>query len=741
MGNSGDERLDQEFFFTWAGASEAWEHLRVVSFVGHEALSEIYWFEIELHRHSDAPDVSVEDLIGAAAALKISTRTDPPWRLVHGVIASAIELGDVKDGTRYRVVIKPPIVRDTVAIKSFIHLEKTIRTIVEDTLTRPAGTSMKQGAGAIPAVGDGLGAYAAPSMTFEWRVQNAERIDDPEARPYCVQYLESDWAFVSRLLEEDGICYHFEHGEGECRVVFSDTDASRISVNGTLGPNILGREIPRWHAGGRLRPKSVFLDDYNWRKPQMPLGVGSRSGSTDFGTVEYPGRYEASQQTGQILADAREERFDSERRYSSAEGRCRILAAGSVFELEHTKDKFNGKYLVTAIDHEGHELGWFTDPPADLPPYRHRFECLPSPSTFRPAMVTPRPRIYGTQTALVVAEPGSDAEINVGGPADIGCVRVQFQWDSLYSLREGEPHSCWIRVSQFFAGNNHGALWHPRVGNEVIVEFLHGDPDLPIVTGRVYNGTNVAPENATARPTYSAIQSLTSPYDGNYNKMSFEDLQGEELIHIHAARDMTIDIERNYTRNTKAHDAENAGSQSISVGSWQTIDVADTQKITVGTEQTIDVGTKQTIKTGANQEMTIGADQIVKIATNQAVTVGSKSGLVAGAMIIRKSPIIKIGGFTLVHARGGAAILLQSGGFAILSAPSVKIAGSAEIDMIGGKITIFGSSTDVKSSSTTTVAGPTVKVEGAVVDVSASTVNINGTGVVNVKGGSVNLNC
>jgi type VI secretion system secreted protein VgrG len=717
---------DQEFFFTWDGAEEGWEHLRVISFSGYEALSEPYWFEIELHRHADAPDVNVADLIGSAAALKLETRTQPAWRIIHGVISSAVELGDVDRGGRYRVVLKPPFVRDTIAILSWIHLDKTIRAIVTDTVQRAAGAAMKEAGGVIAPVGDKLAPYTEPSMTFEWRVLDTERLDDPEARPYCVQYQEPDWAFVSRLLEEDGIAYHFEHGEGECRVVFSDSDSSRVKMEGgPVGPNILGREIPVWRAGGRLRPRSVALNDYNWRKPQMSLFAESRSGSTDFVTTEYPGRYEASADTGTMLANAREERFDTERRYSSAEGRCRMLGAGSIFELDHPKDKFNGSYIVTAIHHEGRERGWFVDSPDDFQPYRQQFECLPSPSAFRPARITPRPRIFGTQTAVVTAEPGSDAEINVGGPANIGCVRVRFQWDLLLSMRQGEPTSCWIRVSQFFAGRSHGAMWHPRVGDEVIVEFLHGDPDRPIVTGRVYNGTNVSPEDATARPTYSAIHSLTSPYDGNYNKMSFEDLQGEELIHIHAARDMTIDIERNYTRNTKAHDAENAGSQSISVGSTQTIDV----------------GTKQTITTGANQEITVGADQINEISGNQSTHVGGKSGLLADVMIIERSPAIKIGGFTLVHARGGSIIFLESGGFAVLTAPSVKIGGTSEVDVVGGKVTVIGTSTDVSSTSTTTVAGPTVKVEGAVVEVDAATVNINGSGVVNVKGGSINLNC
>jgi type VI secretion system secreted protein VgrG len=761
----------REFFFSWQGAARAWDHLRVLSFRGHEALSELYWFEIELHRDADVPDVNVEDLIGAPAALKMMTRTEPGWRVVHGVISSAVELGDVTRGGRYRVLLSPPFMKHTIARVSFIYLEKTLRTIVEKTLERAWGPAMQKASGAIAETSGDLTSYSAPKMTFEWRVLDVARLDDPEARPYCVEYLESAWAFVSRLLEEEGIAYHFEHSDAECRVVFTDADASRITVKGALGPTILGREIPSWHAGGRLRPRSVNLDDYNWRNPPMALGAESRSAPTDFATMEWPGRYEASAQTGVTLANAREERFDTERRYSSAEGRCRLLSAGSVFQLEHPKDKFDGQYLVTAIEHEGYELGWFADR-NDMVPYRQRFECAASggakPTIYRPARLTPQPRIYGTQTAIVTAEPGSNAEINVGGPSDIGCVRVRFLWDAFNSLRENEPTSCWIRVSQFFAGSrDHGALWHPRVGDEVIVEFLHGDPDRPLVTGRVYNGTNLPPHspagNPTVRPTYSAIHSLTSPYNGNYNKLSFEDLQGEELIHVHAARDETEDIERNYTRNTKAHDAENAGTQSIHVGEWQTIDVGTWQRITTGTDQTIEVGANQTIQVKANQTIGVGgtetitvkgnqtinakSDQYInvtglqkmEIGGNQSIHVVGKSGLLADAMIIKRSPIVKIGGFAIIHEKAGSIMFLESGGSAVLKAPETIVNGTSEVTVLGGDVKVLGPTVDIHG--VIKIHGPTVTIEGAIIDVKAATVNITGDGVVNVKGGTINLNC
>ena len=736
--------LDQEFFFAWEGAdsSNPWRHLRVVEFHGREAISELYMFELQLHRDEDALDVNVEDLIGSQAALKLFTRTEPAWRIIHGVITSAVELGDVRRGSRYRVELRPPFVRSSIVKTNYVHIERRIRTAIDETLVRePLGAGLEEVSGTGKLVThDQLDRYTPPKLRYEWRILDETRLDDPEARPYCVQYAESDWAFVSRLLEEEGISYHFEHGDDECRVVFTDFDGGRVKEGEPLSPDIAGREIPRWNAGARLRPRSVFLDDYNWRKPQLELGTASRSGVTPFTTFAHPGRYEHSKQTGEILATVREQRFDSERQYSSAEGRCRVLGAGSVFRLEHPKEKFNGSYLVTAVHHQGRERGWFGDEEGQFEPYMQQLECLrcgsagsPGESSFRPARLTPMPRIYGTQTAVVTADPSApDAEINVGGPHNLGCVRVLFRWDLAGAARfeKGEPTSCFVRVSQFFAGSNHGALWHPRVGDEVIVECLDGDPDQPIITGRVYNGRNHAPANATERPTYSAIQSLTSPHNGNYNLIAFEDLQGEEEISMHAARDMKIDIERNYTRNTKAHDAINAGSQSISVGSTQTIDVGTTQTITVGADQTITVGGPQTINANSGET--------INVTGNQTFIITGKQLVAAGVKILGTAPTILFKA-DLFHAKGGSIAALTSDGTAAVIAPTTQLVGksdltasSAAVKIVGGTVKVSGSSVDVEG-------GP-VKIKGSPVDISGGTINIKG-GTVNVTGGPIKLNC
>lgn len=749
-----------ELCFAWEGASHPrgpWHHLRVLELEGDEALSEPYRFTIELVREPDAPDVEVDELVGARAALLMATRTEPAHRIVHGIVGEAVELGEMELGTRYRVVLVPPFARAAMMRKSLIHLDKTLEQIIDATLQRQS-----LGAGLSPstersveASGDAT-SYEPARATYAWRILDDVRLRDPEARPYCVQYDESDLHFVSRLLEEEGIAYHFEHSEQECRLVLTDFDAgrARLEPNEPLGPGRLGREVFRWHAGRSLRPRSAHLDDYNWRKPRLDLRAQSPSGVTDFTDIEHPGRYEHSRETGERLAEKREQRFDTERQHASAESHCRLLGAGTAFTLEHPTSKLAGDYLVTRVHHQASQRGSFGAEPGERDPYRCRIECLrcgrtgeTGESHFRPARKTPRPRIYGTQTAFVTAEPhAQDAEINVGGPEAVGCVRLRFHWDMDSGRHAEEPTSCWVRVSQLFAGANHGALWHPRVGNEVVVTFLDGDPDRPLVTGRVYDGVNRPPEDPTARPTYSAIKSLTSPYDGNYNLIAFEDLQGSEEITLHAARDFNTNVERDCSRGVGQHEKIAVeGDQTVTIGGSQTTSIGAGHSVTVGGSQStmvaatlgetatdIGMSASANIAGSAGADVTFGAKADVKLdaganvaanaGTDVTLGAGGNVGMAAGANV----------GLTAC-----AALEASAGSAATVSAPIISLNGSAVTSAHGGATLLLESGAVVQMSAggVVTVSAPTVNVTGGGTD------NVSGGGDVNITGGSVNLNC
>lgn len=720
-----------EFFFAWDGANHPdgpFLHLRVLEIRGHEAMSTLSSFEVELVRPPDAPDVDPTDLIGRRCALRFVTRTTPASRLIHGVIVAAEELGEIENGTRYRVDVAPPLARAAMMKKSIIYLEKTIKQIIEEVLTRTAlGAGLELNDGRELEEDDGdASSFQPATATFTWRVIDEARIMDPKVRPYCVQYDETDFAFVSRLLEEEGIAYHFEHGKGECLMVMSDFDGGRTLLRdgGPVGPGILGREVLHWHSGVRLRPRSVAMLDFSWQKPALDLGAVSPAGITDFMTFEQPGRYEVSKETGEILARKREERLDTEREYVSAEGRFRALSAGSVIELEHPTAKLNGEYLVVSVRHVVRQRGSFSAG-STAPPYENRFECIrrgargaPAESRFRPQRVTPRPRIVGSQTAIVTADPSAPgAEINVGGPADIGCVRVRFHWDVDIGRLTKEPSSCFVRVSQFFAGASHGALWNPRVGHEVIVDFLDGDPDRPIITGRVYNGANLSPHNATAKPTISAIKSLTSPEDGTFNAIVFEDAAGQQEIAIHASRDMTTTVTRDASRSVGLDDKTTvSGSQSVSVTGGQSTSAGS---ISMGSGSVISLDAKTTVSAHAGVDVKIQGGSIVSVRA-PCVDVGATTiKMNAGGTLEAKAPTMTLAATGKLSA---TAPTLEAGGGAV-----VRV-GAVVIEVIGSGVVIITSPA-------------AVVVRGAVVDVEGGVVNVKGGGAVNLTGSSVNLNC
>lgn len=725
-----------DIHFGFEGADDpdgAYAHLLVTELTGEEEMSRPFEYTLELVRRTESLDVDPYYLVGARCTLRIRTQTKPEVRLVHGIIASAEQFGDVADGARYTIKMRSPMTQASLMKKSLVYLDKTLREIIDATLTR---TSL--GAGLVPSTNaadepdEALPqSYEPITPTYAWRIADCPRLDDKTAHPYCVQYQESDMDFVSRLLEEEGISYHYEHTAKECILVLSDYDGGRTKLEGgPLAAHLTGREVVRFSTAAAFLPRSVAMVDYNWEKPSLELMALSTSGATQFTTVEYPGRYQDSKETGQLLANAREQQFDTGRQTARGESRCRALGAGMVFELEHAVGKFSGEYLVTQASIRAHQRGNFGEGHGEKH-YECTFSCIRrgdmgaednpvKESNFRPERKTPRPKIYGSQTAIVTADPSAtDAEINVGGPSDLGCVRVRFYWDFDTGRHAKEPTSCWVRVSQFFAGGSHGALWHPRVGNEVVVEFLEGDPDRPIITGRVYNALQVSPQNATQKPTVSEIRSLTSPEDGTFNSILFDDDAGKQEINIHASRDMNTSVVHDSSRTVGNNESISVtGSQSTSAGSVS-ISSGSTVSISATTEMTETAGAKMTMEA-----------PIINVTGGSNLNASAPWIDVSGGSKIRAgAPIVEVNGPTT----------MLNSTVTVLSASSSFIGKSPNVVLQGTLTTVEGSTIAINGGSITIKGGP-IKIEGATVDVSGGTVNVTGSGNVNIKGATINLN-
>lgn len=786
-----------------------WGHLEVLWFHGHEGISELYRYEITVLAKNPNADVDLSKLIGARATLRIRTYAEPAYRLVHGVISEAEDLSSVPEGMVYRLVLMPPLVRACHRQRSRIFLDKTIRRILDAVVTSDPNYVKADGLSLDPVeVADP--SYTPAKDRYTWRISDTPRLDQTNARPFCVEYVETDHNFMSRLLEDEGVSYHFEQGEDTCLLVLSDRDAGRTKLQpfDPLGVNIQGRAVQTVKLGARLRPSVVRLHEYEWRKPSLDMAAQAEEPSPvqeQLFEEHYPGGYVESPAQGAPLASARMDRLAVEAEYASFASNCRLLGAGMIFSLDYPKPRYEGEYLVTKIDVYGEQAGAATiamaiglDKELQGKPYDSRIECARrltdlggvGESRFRPARAARRPRIHGSQTAFVTAEPGSQAEINVGGPLgdEIGCVRLRFPWDKEETRLAKEPSSCWIRVSQFFAGAGQGAVFHPRVGVEVIVEYLEGDPDRPIVTGRVYNGQNRPPVTSKGAATESTMKTFSSPGAGNFNEIYFQDAAGREQIRLEAARnyDMIVDHDRsesvandgssdvgnNRSESTGVNRSTSVGSNNMEiVGMNESVAIGVNQAVSVGMNRTMLVGANHTVQIGANQETTVSADDTLTVGGIQTITVGAAQVTTIGAaqtITVGAGQAVSIGGAATTNS--GGAMAMAAGGAMALSAPTqtlvadgtqalqstvttVSAGAMASINAgamssnaapfvvqeAGGVLALSGPVT-IMNGGTITISGGTVQVDGGTISIKGGSVSVDGGGLIDMGAGLIKLN-
>jgi type VI secretion system secreted protein VgrG len=776
-----------------------WNHLQVVHFRGREEISALYRYEITLIARTPAPEIDPYDLVGKRATLCIATLTDPPYKVVHGIIIEAEELNPVPDGMFYHIVLAPPLSRASHRTRCRIFLDKTTRQIIDAVLQGDPLLTRAHGATASDATGPSHRFLPADEQ-FTWRVADPSRIDNPAVRPYCVQYNESDLAFVSRLLEEEGISLHIENGEGLCLLVLSDTDGgkARLQPFKPIGEGE-ARAVTSVKLGARLRETKVHLHDYDWRKPALTLAAEARGNKAyDLFEVHYPGRFfhDAPKQ-GDPLARARLDRYHTEAEYAALRSPCRVLSAGNIFALEHDATRYDGEYLVTRLEATGEQHGVSSSLVATIQqePYLVSFECArrgkggaTAESRYRPPRVTPRPRILGSQTAFVTDEPTTrGSEIHVGGPsgAAIGCVRLHFHWDTDEARIAKEPSSCWVRVSQTFAGAGEGGVWHPRVGVEVIVDHLDGDPDRPIITGRVYNGRSQPSAPSAGAPTISGFKSFTSPGGGTYNELTFDDAKGSEHISLHAARDWNnevghdqcehvtnnstskIGVDRsestggdrkttvtgNNTEGVSGNESISVsgqqtaaidGSQTLRVGADQGVSVAGSRSLTVGERQTTQIGADDTLSVAANREVSIGANLSETVSGNKSMSIsgnaaesvsGNRAVSVAGTLTHTISGAVMIdGSANITHAAGADFAATAEGKAGMQAGTELKLVAGAQGILQGVTVVVNASDTIVLSG-----GGSSIKISGAGVEISGAALKLAG-GTVDVTGGMVKLN-
>jgi len=578
-----------------------------------------------------------------------------------------------------------------------------------------------------------------------------------DKRDYCVQYRETDFNFVSRLIEEEGIYYFFKHEDKKHILVLSDvpdehkpcpnqeTARYQISAGGQLEEDMLkSLDIAQ-----EIRVGKYTLKDFNFETPatdlkvevpsQQALGPGERE------VYDYPGGY-GKRAEGDRLANIRMQEEEAAVTTINGSGSCRAFTSGFKFELrDYYRDDMNNKaFVLTSIHHEATQEYVPSERDTELS-YSNNFSCIPFNVPFRPRRRTPGPVVEGIQTAIVVGPMGEEIY-----PDEHARVKVQFHWD-----REGmrdENSSCWIRVSQVHAGAGFGGIDIPRIGEEVIVDFIEGDPDRPMITGRVYNGNNKPPTSLPEAGMVSGLKSNSTPGGGGDNTITLDDTKGKEKITIHGQYDMnttvdhdqTLTVHNNRTGTIDVDDTETVGNnQTINIGANQSVSVGANKTETIGVAKALTIGAAYQVSVGAVMNETVGAAKMEEIGGSKVVAVGgsssenvaAKKSVNAGASIKLNSPKIDLlagskllaqsGGKLDVKAgakltqQSGAAMNIKSGaGLNMQSSSSMNIksgaamksqAGGAMNLKAGGAITAKGSV--IKLTSPTKIKGTTLTVE------------------------------
>ncbi|MDC8450187.1 MAG: type VI secretion system tip protein VgrG [Nitrospira sp.] len=587
-------------------------------FTGQESLSRLFSFELDL-LSTDA-EIKFENIIGQKVTVRVRLGKDKE-RYFHGMINRFVQTGSTVGLVNYRATMVPSLWFLTRTADCRIFQNKKVPDIIQEIFKENGITDIK----------------TVLKATYE-------------PREYCVQYRETDFNFVSRLMEQYGMFYFFEHEEKKHTVVLSDDlsahqpclEQSKVSWN-PQGSASLNEDVItglQWEETFRFGQYAVT--DYNFETPSTSLRAEVKTqievgGNGKYEIYDYPGEY-GKKAEGDSLAKIRMQEEEAQYKVMSGSGTARVFTSGYKFTLQDydARKDVNGDYVLTQVQHVasvGNTYATGATGGAEKGDYSNSFTCIPAKRPFRPPLVTPKPMVRGPQTAVVVGKSGEEIWTD-----KFGRVKVQFHWDRYGKMNESS--SCWVRVSQNWAGKQWGGVFIPRIGQEVIVEFLEGDPDRPIITGRVYNAEQMPPYALPANQTQSGVKSNSSKGGGGSNELRFEDKKGSEEIYLHGQKDWTIAID-NDKNQTVGHD------ESLTIGNNRTKKVGVDQSETIGSNKTINVGANHTESIVANKSLTVGGNHTETISGAEAITVNMASAhtiALARALTIGAGYQVSVGG-------------------------------------------------------------------------------------------------
>jgi type VI secretion system secreted protein VgrG len=601
---------------------------------------------------------------------------------------------------------------------------------------------------------------------------------------YCVQYRETDFNFISRLMEQEGIGYYFQHTDGHDTLVLTDSTSKHtpvgnyeklpfIGLDETVKPDL--EHVSAWSFSREIQPGMYVHDDYDFERPSVELKTKKTHprGYTPSNeeVYDYPGLY-LKTADGEQYASVRIEELATQFEIAHGSTNARGVAVGSLLTLEnHPREDQNKEYLIiggtydlTFNDYEALPEGGGTN-------YQCTFTAIPSTQQYRPKRITPKPFVQGPQTAVVVGPSGEEIYTD-----KYGRIKVQFHWDRLG--KKDENSSCWMRVSYPWSGKAWGGIAIPRMGQEVIVDFLEGDPDQPLVTGRVYNAEQMPPYDLPGNKTQSGVKSRSSKGGSaaNFNELRFEDLKGSEMVTLHAEKDQTIEVEHDeshwvgHDRMKKIdhdettlvkHDrtetvdnnetilihgnrvevVDKDETITIHKNRTETVDVNETiaiggsRSITISKSESATVALQRTHSVGVNESITVGGAQEVTVGGLQSITVGALQGTVVGG-----NQSVSVGGGRSVSVGGNQSTTIGQGlSMSVAKDESWEVQGLRKTKVgkddtleVAKKLSVTADDSVVIKSGDASI---TLKKDGTIV-IKGKDITLDGSGKINVKASS-----
>ncbi|MEP6990752.1 MAG: type VI secretion system tip protein TssI/VgrG [bacterium] len=627
--------------------------LMIERLAGEEAVSEPYVLHLDLASTDSAIDPAT--LLRKPVSVTIDLAAGGQ-RFIHGIVRRFVQLDRTDGLVSYRAEVVPWLWFLSLTSNCRIFQQLSVPDIVKKVLTDMGVTDVKLGL---------TGTYAQ--------------------REYCVQYRESDLAFISRLMEEEGIFYFFEHEVGKHTLVLADAPsavqagpAGKLRMALVAGGNLKEDYITALEVDSEVVSGKVTLVDYNDTVPKrLESSVsGGAKGTEQYRRFDYPGKFGAVDE-GDRLARLRLEESESLSFVVNGSTNYRGLRSGQKLDVtDHYRRDVNQSYHILSAAHKGSEAGYRSKTGESAFTFETSFEGIPYAIPFRPAHVTPRSIVHGTQTAIVVGPAGEEIFVD-----KYGRVKVQFFWDQ--AGKKDDRSSCWVRVSSTWAGKQWGAIQTPRIGQEVVVDFLEGDPDRPIIVGRVYNAEQMPPYDLPANGTQSGVKTRSAKGGAaaNFNELRFEDKIGAEQVFLHAEKNFDLEVEKDQT-HWVGHDRT------------KTIDHDETSHVKHDRTETVD----------NNETITVHAARTVTIEKDEALTVNTGNRQIE----------IKQGNDTIKVSMGNVSLKAAVGSITSEAMQGIELkVGQNSIKLDQSGITIKGLMVSIEGQVQTEVKGLMTKVNAS----------------------------